>query len=247
MSDLKNRQLVAIVEDEPSIAALIDKTLQSYSFRTAIFSNAADFLKVVKSISPEICIIDLGLPDLDGIEVMQRTRTQLDCGILILTGRTHLSDRIMGLEMGADDYVMKPFEPRELVARVRSVLRRRSAGLQAEEIASKAEANKIAEFNGWTFLPHNNTLLSPLGEESILSTAEAEMLLVFISNANRILPREKLMGSRDFAAADRSIDVRVSRLRRKFESDQNSQAIIKTIYGSGYLFQATVIWKKDGS
>jgi DNA-binding response OmpR family regulator len=159
---------------------------------------------------------------------------------MILTGRAHVSDRVMGLELGADDYVLKPFEPRELVARVRSILRRREA-------SSSGNARQIAEFSGWSFNTSNNTLTAPDGEEQVISTAEADLLRAFVSSPNRILQREQLMGSRDLSPTDRSIDVRISRLRRKLEPNTDSPAFIKTVYGAGYLFLATVIWQPANS
>lgn len=228
-------KLIAIVEDDPDVARIIEQVLSDFSFRTAWCRSAADLLRRLRTLSPDLCIIDLGLPDMDGIEVMQRVRAQSACGIMILTGRAHVSDRVMGLELGADDYVLKPFEPRELVARVRSILRRR-------ETAQGGSAREIAEFGGWQFNLGNNTLHAPNGDEQLLSTSEAELLKVFVSNPNRILQREQLMGTRDLAPTDRSIDVRISRLRRKLEPDPLSPAFIKTVYGAGYLFLATVNW-----
>ncbi|MDP3440495.1 MAG: winged helix-turn-helix domain-containing protein, partial [Azonexus sp.] len=132
----------------------------------------------------------------------------------------------------------KPFEPRELVARVRSILRRR-------ESAQNSPARQIAEFSGWRFNLSNNTLHAANGEEHQLSTSEAELLKVFVNNPNRILQREQLMGTRDVSPTDRSIDVRISRLRRKLEPDAACPALIKTVYGAGYLFLATVNWKNE--
>jgi DNA-binding response OmpR family regulator len=146
----------------------------------------------------------------------------------------------MGLELGADDYVLKPFEPRELVARVRSILRRR-------ETAQDSDSRQIAEFSGWRYNTGNNTLIAPNGEEQLLSTAEADLLRAFVSSPNRILQREQLMGSRDVSPTDRSIDVRISRLRRKLEPEADSPAFIKTVYGAGYLFLATVSWRSNNN
>jgi two-component system, OmpR family, response regulator len=233
---MEAHKLIAIVEDDPDVARIIEQVLSDFSFRTVWCRSAADLLRRLRSLAPDLCIIDLGLPDMDGLEVMQRVRSQSACGIVILTGRAHVSDRVMGLELGADDYVLKPFEPRELVARVRSILRRRETG------HGLAAAREIAEFAGWQFNLGNNTLHAPNGEEHLLSTSEAELLKVFVSNPNRILQREQLMGTRDLAPTDRSIDVRISRLRRKLEPDPQSPAFIKTVYGAGYLFLATVNW-----
>jgi two-component system OmpR family response regulator len=234
----EHQKLIAIVEDDPDVARVIEQVLGDFSFRTVWCRNAADLLCRLRSLGPDLCIIDLGLPDMDGIELMQRVRTQSACGILILTGRVYVSDRVMGLELGADDYVLKPFEPRELVARVRSILRRHEAAPDG----SVSDQRRIAAFSGWRFNVGNNTLHAPNGEKSLLSTSEANLLKVFVNNPNRILQREQLLGSRDLAPTDRSIDVSISRLRRKLEPDVHSQALIKTVYGAGYLFLASVTW-----
>ena len=236
---METTKTIAIVEDDPDVAKIIEQVLGDFGFRTVWCRSASDLLRRLRTLSPDLCIIDLGLPDMDGIEAMQRVKAQSACGILILTGRAHVSDRVMGLELGADDYVLKPFEPRELVARVRSIVRRRES--------SEAPARQIAEFSGWRFNLANNRLTSPDGEEHALSTAESELLKVFINNPNRILQREKLMGTRDLAPTDRAIDVRISRLRRKLEPDAHSPAFIKTVYGAGYLFLATVTWSGDNA
>jgi len=240
MKETEAQKMIVIVEDDPDVARIIEQVLGDFAFRTAWCRSAGDLLRRLRGLQPDLCIIDLGLPDMDGIEAMQRVRSQSPCGILILTGRAHVSDRVMGLEMGADDYVLKPFEPRELVARVRSILRRREA-------AGSGQLRQLAEFAGWRFNLANNTLHAPNGEEHLLSTSEAELLKVFVSNPNRILQREQLMGTRDLAPTDRSIDVRISRLRRKLEPDQNSPAFIKTVYGAGYLFLASVTWITPGN
>jgi two-component system, OmpR family, response regulator len=240
MTEAESRKLIAIVEDDPGVARIIEQVLGDFSFRTVWCRSAGDLLRRLRTLQPDLCIIDLGLPDMDGIEAMQKVRSQSTCGILILTGRAHVSDRVMGLELGADDYVLKPFEPRELVARVRSILRR-------QESVAAVPARQIAEFAGWRFNLGNNTLHAPNGEEHLLSTSEAELLNVFVSNPNRILQREQLMGTRDLAPTDRSIDVRISRLRRKLEPEEQSPAFIKTVYGAGYLFLAAVIWTAPGA
>ena len=240
MKEAESQKLIVIVEDDPDVARIIEQVLGDFSFRTVWCRSAGDLLRRLRTLRPDLCIIDLGLPDMDGIEAMQRVRSQSPCGILILTGRAHVSDRVMGLELGADDYMLKPFEPRELVARVRSILRR-------HEATSDHQGRQIAEFAGWRFNLANNALHAPGGEEHLLSTSEADLLKIFVSNPNRILQREQLMGTRDLAPTDRSIDVRISRLRRKLEPDQNSPAFIKTVYGAGYLFLASVTWVSPGA
>ena len=189
-------ELIAIVEDDPAVARVIEQVLAEFSFRTVWCRNAADLLARMPSLGPDLCIIDLGLPDMDGIELMRQVRVLSSCGILILTGRSYVSDRVMGLEMGADDYVLKPFEPRELVARVRSILRRHESALAPAVPA----ARETAEFSGWKFNTTNNTLCTPNGTRNQLSTAESNLLKVFVNNPNRILQREQLLGSHDLKA-----------------------------------------------
>jgi two-component system, OmpR family, response regulator len=233
--------LVFIVDDDREVAQTIERTLQGFSFATQHCRNAAELMRRLRGQAPDLCIIDLGLPDIDGMTLMQHVRGVSNCGVLILTGRSHVSDRVMGLELGADDYMLKPFEPRELVARIRSILRRR----QPQDLGSSAQAAPLAEFSGWLFNPANNTLRAADGEEHLLSAAEADLLRVFLANPNRILQREQLLGGREVAPTDRSIDVRVSRLRRKLDGDGRCQEIIKTVYGAGYLFLSSVRWRSQ--
>jgi len=182
---------------------------------------------------PSVVIVDLGLPDRDGLDVVRQLATTQDCGILVLTGRDSVPDRVLGLELGADDYLTKPFDPRELVARVRSIVRRR----QPQE-----GARRVVAFAGWRFEPASNTLSPESGEPVRLSAAESALLLLFVSNPNRVLSREQLSGNPDLSATDRSIDIRVSRLRGKLEPGADSPQLIRTVYGAGYLFGAQVAW-----
>jgi DNA-binding response OmpR family regulator len=230
---------IYLVEDEPEVARLVSKVLGDFGYAAEWFRTGADLMRRVRANAPELCIVDLGLPDVDGMELVRELRNQHVCGVLILTGRGYTADRVMGLELGADDYVVKPFEPRELIARIRSILRR------CEKPAHKAQARGrgAAEFSGWRFDGSTNALYSPLAEQFSLSTAEAQLLRFFLERPNRILTREQLLGERDVSPFDRSIDVRISRLRRKIEGDPHNPKIIKTVYGAGYLFSTTVTWE----
>jgi two-component system, OmpR family, response regulator len=230
---------IYLVEDEPEVARLVSKVLGDFGYAAEWFRTGTDLMRRVRANAPELCIVDLGLPDVDGMELVRELRSQHVCGVLILTGRGYTADRVMGLELGADDYVVKPFEPRELIARIRSILRR------CEKPVHKAQASgrSAAEFSGWRFDGSSNALYSPLAEEFSLSTAEAQLLRLFLERPNRILTREQLLGERDVSPFDRSIDVRISRLRRKIEGDPHNPKIIKTVYGAGYLFSTTVTWE----
>ena len=229
--------LVYIVEDDDAVARLIVATLQDFGFAAEHFRTGGQLLRRLAIERPDLCIVDLGLPDMDGMDLVRQLMHQTSCGVLILTGRGHTVDRVMGLELGGDDYVVKPFEPRELVARVRSILRRRAGASGAGGLQ-----RRYASFLGWTFDCASNLLRAPDGSEHMLSTAETQLLRCLAERPHQILSREQLMGTRDLSPLDRSIDVRISRLRRKLEADAQSPKIIKTVYGAGYMFCTAVTW-----
>ena len=231
-------ELIYVVEDELAIARIIGDTLEKFGYRHEVFRTAEAFFHGLRHRAPDLVILDLGLPDMDGMTVLQQMRGKHSCGLLIVTGRGDTHDRVMGLELGADDYVVKPFEPRELIARVRSILRR----YPGQVMLPADPAQRVAEFAGWRFAPGSNTLTSPSGQQDTLSTAEAQLLSVLLAHPNHILTREQLLGGRDVSALDRSIDLRVSRLRRRLEENPQHAKLIKTVYGAGYLLAATVTW-----
>jgi len=230
---------ILLVDDDVELSGMLCDYLNQDGFQaTAVHDGEAGVAEALAG-RYAVVVLDVMMPRISGIEVLRRIRAASQVPVLMLTAKGDDMDRIVGLELGADDYVLKPFEPRELVARVRSIVRRREG--------NEAPARQIAEFSGWRFNLGNNRLISPNGEEHALSTAESELLKVFVNNPNRILQREKLMGTRDLAPTDRAIDVRISRLRRKLEPDADSPAFIKTVYGAGYLFLATVTWSGDNA
>jgi len=229
---------IYVLDDDTDICRLVCNTLREFGFEAAECHTAAALRRLLLVRAPDLCIVDLGLPDADGMDVVRDLQTRFACGVIVLTGRDYLSDRVMGLELGADDYVVKPFEPRELVARVRSVLRRHDKSRSSQLSAH----SQHAEFAGWRFRADSNWLVSPSGQEWTLSAGEARMLLQFLRCPNRILDREQLCGDRDLSALDRGVDVRVSRLRRKLESDPQNPKTIRTVYGAGYLLATEVRW-----
>lgn len=229
---------IAIVEDERPIAEMIARTLEEHGFRTKSYSSGGAFLATLRQEAPSLCLLDLGLPDGDGMNLLRRIREQADTPVIILSARQHPSDRIVGLELGADDYVIKPFDPREVVARVRSVLRRFEG-----ESSGEAPAAIVARFAGWRFDAGSMTLTSPQGSDVELSAAEARLLQAFLEAPQRVLTRDFLLtkaGSEE--SFDRAIDVRISRLRKKLQADEGKKGLIRTVYGAGYLFASTVEW-----
>jgi len=232
------QRLVAVVEDDALVAQTLTQLLGQYGFRSRWFRSGSDLLAHVVQAQPALCIVDLGLPDRDGLDLIRELQQRHDCGVLILTGRGFVSDKVLGLELGADDYMVKPFEPRELIARVRSILRRYEKG-------ERAEGCKVAVFDQWRFDPASHVLCGPAGAEDLLGTAEAKLLKAFLESPNRILTREQLAGLDDLAPTDRSIDVRISRLRRRLRDDSHEPQLIKTVYGAGYLLAAAVRWESS--
>lgn len=233
-----SRHLIYLVEDEEDVARIVIRVLEEFKFLVEWFRDGASLQRKLKTEQPDLCILDLGLPDMDGTALIHQLVSRGTCGVLVLTGRGHPFDRVMGLELGSDDYVVKPFEPRELVARVRSILRRTAPGGRQGAQTTR----RYARFLGWTLDCAANTLAAPDGTEHLLSTAEAQVLRAFVERPHHILTREQLLGQRDLSPLDRSIDVRISRIRRKIEADPQNPKVIKTVYGAGYLFTAHVTW-----
>lgn len=231
--------LLHILEDDPLVARTLTQALAEHGFRSLWFRTAHQLFETLRQEPPALAVVDLGLPDRDGLDVVRELQQKCDCGVLILTGRSFVSDRILGLELGADDYVVKPFEPRELVARIRSILRRRG------RYVARHERRRTACFEGWRFDTASFTLTDPEGCEEVLSATESRMLAVLLERPSRVLTREQLAGNDNLAPYDRSIDVRVSRLRRKLRDDPHNPHLIKTVYGAGYLLAAAVTWE-DG-
>jgi DNA-binding response OmpR family regulator len=241
-----------IVEDEADVAQLIARALEPFGFAVTLVGTAQAALVHCETTPPELAIIDLGLPDRDGLDLLRELQTRYPCAVIILTGRAAVADRVLGLELGADDYLVKPFDPRELAARAKTVMRRYQAAGSGEKGAATpgaiaatnaADERQVAHFGAWRFDAATFALVRDDTEPLTLSTAEAELLLRFLRQPNRILSREQLAGVRALEAYDRSIDVRVSRLRKKLGDDPHAPKIIKTVYGAGYLFALPVTWQ----
>ncbi len=239
MTDPIARELIYVVEDEPGVARLITGALESYGYRTELYGSGAAVLERLRVAPPNLCIVDLGLPDMDGLDLVKRIHARHAFGLLVLTGRGDTHDRVMGLELGADDYMVKPFERRELIARVRSILRRYLPQLRPQA----GTEPRVAEFAGWRFELGTHELIASDGRSETLSVAEATLLRNMLERPNQILTREQLLEGRGLEALDRSIDLRVSRLRKRLEDNPQHARLIKTVYGAGYMFCADVRWQ----
>jgi len=241
---MRNNGTIYIVEDEKDVADLIFRTLSSYGFIAEVFRTGQAVLRAIELKKPDVCLVDLMLPDMDGLDLVRKFEEQANMGVVILTGLGETADRVLGLEVGADDYLVKPFEPRELVARIKSLVRRLQ---RIKELAAPHESSK-AQFENWTYDIDTQNLISDDGEVEQMCSTEAQLLLTFLRAPNRILSREQLLdeyGLNDAQPYDRSIDVRISRLRKKLEKDPKVPQLIKTVYGAGYLFSTKIHWVEN--
>jgi len=230
--------LVTILDDEPEIRMILADALEDAGFRTMAFSRATEFEAALKSTTPDVCLVDLGLPDKDGLSLVHRLALELGAAVIIISGRAQVQDRITGLELGADDYIIKPFDPTEVVARVRARLRK-------EKPAAPVAAN-TAVFNGWTAYFDRYVLVAESGAETTFSHAEGEVLRLFLDSPKRLISRAQMQETLGGAAGesfDRAMDVRISRLRTKLKEDPKNPRLIKTIYGAGYIFLGDVTWQ----
>ncbi len=231
---------ILVVDDQQEIRDVVQEYLTGEGFRVSTANDGAGMRRVLSQAPADLVILDLMLPGEDGLTLARALRSQSGIGIIILTGRGETVDRIIGLEMGADDYLPKPFHLRELLARVKSVLRR----VQSRTAEGAPQpARSRARFAGWSLDLSSRELTSPAGEEVRLTTGEFDLLAAFVSNANQVLSRDRLLDlarNREAGPFDRTIDVQVGRLRRKLEDDPQNPTLIKTVRGSGYIFTPTV-------
>ena len=226
--------LVTILDDVPEIRVMLAQELEAAGFVTRSFSRAAEFERDFAALKPDLCILDLGLPDKDGLALVHRLARESQAAVMIISGRSMVQDKIVGLELGADDYITKPFDPAEVVARARALLRR---GTKAD-VAHQSQV----EFAGWTVDFDQFKLTAEDGTVTDLSNGEAQVLRLFLDKPNRLITREQMLeaiGGDADDSFDRAIDVRVSRLRTKLRDDPKTPKLIKTIYGAGYIFIAT--------
>jgi two-component system, OmpR family, response regulator len=230
---------VLVVDDDAEIRDLLREYLEKNGYRVTTVADGKSMWAALEPGRPDIVVLDLMLPGDDGLTLCRKLRARSEMPVIMLTARGEETDRIVGLEVGADDYLAKPFNPRELLARIKSVLRRSRAlpdNLQPES------AIRI-RFAGWALDLAARNLVSPAGVVVTLSGTEFRLLRIFLAHPNRVLNRDQLidlMLSRDASPFDRSIDVQVSRLRHRLGEDAKEPAIIKTVRGEGYVLSVPV-------
>lgn len=240
------KDLIYILEDDVDIAAVYARALKAEGYSTELFEDLSGFTQRIRDASPALCIIDLGLPDGSGLSVLRDLLSERGLATIIVTGRGGLDDKLKGLDYGADDYIVKPVEPLELAARVKTVLRRINQRQQARrQTTAKPAQSELAEFAGWRVDFASYQLISPDNGVTTLSKADAQILRAFLEAQGRVLSREFLLdlcvsaGDENY---DRAIDVRVSRLRKKLKDDSRSPTHIRTVYGAGYVFASSATW-----
>jgi len=219
---------ILIIDDDKKLNNLLSDYLSKFGFKVTTVTHPDEGLKILKRELPDIIILDIMLPKMDGFEVCKEIRKEYSVPIIMLTARGEVTDRIVGLELGADDYLPKPFEPRELVARIQSVLRRGSEDLKSG----------IIKFGRLVVDIEKHSVLLD-GENVDLTTMEFEILSLFVRNPGKVFTRDHLMDrirGIEWEAFDRSIDVLISRLRQKLNEHPKKPSFIKTIWGTGYKF-----------
>ncbi len=236
---------ILVVDDDREIRDLLGRFLGKHGYRVTTAADGREMAKVLADWAIDLIVLDLMLPGEDGLTLCRNLRSSSTVPVIMLTAMGEETDRIIGLEMGADDYLPKPFNPRELLARIKAVLRRADAqpGRRAARTMADGESETIVAFSGWSFNLDSRELTSPDGVRVELSGGEYELLAAFVSRPQRVLSRDQLLDlarGRDSQPFDRAIDVQVSRLRRKIETDPANPQMIKTVRGGGYVFTPAV-------
>ena len=230
---------ILIVDDDSEIRDLLNRFLSKHDFRVTTARDGREMRQAMADWSFDLLVLDLMMPGEDGLSLCRQVRSESDIPIIMLTAMGEDVDRIIGLEVGADDYMAKPFNPRELAARIKAILRRSASSASSE--SGEGSAEKVM-FAGFVLDPATRSLQR--GEESIALTAgEYDLLIAFVGHPRRVLNRDQLLDMARGRAAipfDRSIDVQVGRLRRKIEPDPKNPVLIKTVRGGGYMFTPEV-------
>jgi len=230
---------IAVLDDEADITLLLAGYLQSNGYRVSQVHDGPALLRLMSADPPQLVLLDLGLPGEDGFSIARQLREHWQCGLVIVTGRGDAVDKVVGLEIGADDYVTKPFDLRELLARIKAVLRR-TAG---EPRAASAAAPTARRFAGWQLDVAARRLLDPDGRDVALTTGEFVLLAALVEHAGKVLSRDFLLEQtrgREAGPFDRTIDVQIGRLRKKLEANVDEPQIIKSVRGAGYILVAPV-------
>ena len=236
-------QHILVVDDDREIRDLTARFLRKHGFRVDTAANGREMDALLADGRFDLVVLDLMMPGEDGLSICRRLRADGAIPIVMLTALGEETDRIVGLEMGADDYLPKPFNPRELLARIKAVLRRSSAGAAGAAAQPVAAAGRRLSFDGWSLDLGRRELFDPSGTLVTLTAGEFDLLAAFAGRPHRVLSRDQLLDltrGREAGPFDRSVDVQLSRLRRKVEANPGEPVLIKTVRGGGYMFAANV-------
>jgi DNA-binding response OmpR family regulator len=234
-------QHIMIVDDEAPAREMVGDYLKMHGFTVTLCDGGKSLRSAIEGGMPDLVVLDLNMPEEDGLSIIRDLKSKINVPVIMLTATASPIDRVVGLELGADDYVAKPCELRELMARIRSVLRRSSPGKTAspDTAAAKAAKDQLVRFGTKWLDLEAQALRDDEGNEHPLTASEFGLLKVFAANPKRVLSRERLLelaNARDAEAFDRAVDLRIMRIRRKIEPDPTKPAVIRTIRGGGYLF-----------
>ncbi len=238
-----DQKRILIVDDEPEVRTLLRTGLEGEGFEVVEAADGRQALTVIEAEHIDLVTLDLKLGGEDGLKVARDLRAARNTPMIMITGKGDAVDRIVGLELGADDYIPKPFLMREVIARIRAVLRRYAAGAESAAAATGAGGGQRYGFDGWIVDPARREVRGPAGDVRDLTTAEFNLLAVFVQKPGRVLSRDELMDllkGHDWTPMDRSVDALVARLRKKLEPDNERPQLVKTVRGIGYVFAGDV-------
>lgn len=230
---MEYRKKVLVVDDDKKLTEIIERYLSQYEFKVFVANDGKEFENIIKDKKPDLILLDVMLPGESGFDILREVQKNFDVPVIMLTAKGDEVDKVIGLEMGADDYITKPFSIRELIARIRTVLRRANA--YPSDFANKKEIH----FENMQVVPDRRALIL-YNKEVELTKTEFEILYLLASNPNKTFSREellKIISDRDYAVFDRSIDMHISHLRNRLKEQGQLNYVIKTVWGSGYRFE----------
>jgi DNA-binding response OmpR family regulator len=234
---MEYRKKVLVVDDDKKLTEIIERYLSQYEFKVFIANDGKEFENIIGEEKPDLILLDVMLPGESGFDILREVQKNFDIPVIMLTAKGDEVDKVIGLEMGADDYITKPFSIRELIARIRTVLRRATA--YPTDFANKKDIN----YESMQVIPDRRALVL-YNKETELTKTEFEILYLLASNPNKTFTREellKMVSDRDYAVFDRSIDMHISHLRNRLKEQEQSNYVIKTVWGSGYRFEVSEI------
>ncbi len=233
---------VLVIDDDPQILKMVKQYLEDENNKVITAETGAEALAILGESPVDVILLDMVLPDFNGLALLGQIRVISKAPVIVVSGKGETADRVVGLEMGADDYITKPFHLRELSARIKTVLRRAAPAMQnenAEAVKSPVKYKDIIEFNGWRMDCSRYEIYNPQNDPVPLTTGEFKLLKVMVDSANRALSRDHLFDitrGEEYDSFDRALDIQINRLRRKLGDDPRSPRFIKTVRGVGYMF-----------